>query len=461
VKHVEAPSAAVVAPVPYLYEFGPFQLDPIRGILTFHGETIALPWRILQLLLLIISANGEIVTKDTLAAAIWHHDRSAGANLSQHIYLLRQLLGERARDRAYVMTVHGKGYRFTVPVSVIPLQTRPSRDEPRSRELLLRPSLDAFVRFGNGRYQLERSDADSIRRAIGYFEAALSVDDTYAPALVWLARSYADLAEHWYAPPSCTYPKAKAAIARALTIEPSSADAHAVVSHIALVCDWDWKTAQREMHVALDANPGSIYAHINAAYYHACAGEREAALNQAQRALLLNPSSPSLQVFLGRILLQTGDYERATEYFTHLIESGEEFAFARGHRAAALICAGRSEEAIVELALVPANQTEDVTLRMPLLARAYAECGDLTRAGKIYDSLCEISAREYVANWNLAIAAASIGQTGTAIDLLEKARNERESAMLSLQNSPWFHSIHADPRFTDLLQATHGTPAGR
>lgn len=77
------------------------------------------PNHLAQLLLLLIQADGTIIDKYTIAAQIWPNRRFSDANLSQHMYLLRQLLDERARDHAYVITVRGKGYRLAVPVNVV------------------------------------------------------------------------------------------------------------------------------------------------------------------------------------------------------------------------------------------------------------------------------------------------------------------------------------------------------
>jgi hypothetical protein len=36
--------------------------------------------------------------------------------LTQHIFMLRQILGERAGENTYIVTVAGEGYRFAVPI---------------------------------------------------------------------------------------------------------------------------------------------------------------------------------------------------------------------------------------------------------------------------------------------------------------------------------------------------------
>lgn len=80
---------------------------------------VPLPGRLAKLLLLLIHANGEVIDKETIAAEVWPDSVVSDGNLSQHMYMLRQLLDERAKDRVYVVTVRGKGYRFVAPVTVV------------------------------------------------------------------------------------------------------------------------------------------------------------------------------------------------------------------------------------------------------------------------------------------------------------------------------------------------------
>jgi DNA-binding winged helix-turn-helix (wHTH) protein len=107
------------ASLPPIYAFGSFRFDALRGML-YHGDTaVPLPQRLAGLLALLIRSNGEVVEKETIASRVWPDCAVSDGNLSQHVYMLRQILDERARDRTYVMTVRGKGYRFVAAVSIV------------------------------------------------------------------------------------------------------------------------------------------------------------------------------------------------------------------------------------------------------------------------------------------------------------------------------------------------------
>src|ERR1700723_1388668 len=88
-----------------IYGFGPFLFDSARRILTHDLNEIRLPDRVSHLLLLLIQANGTVGGRETIVARVWPEGPPRNSNISQHVYMLRRLLDEYARDRAYVITV--------------------------------------------------------------------------------------------------------------------------------------------------------------------------------------------------------------------------------------------------------------------------------------------------------------------------------------------------------------------
>ncbi|HZY97612.1 MAG TPA: winged helix-turn-helix domain-containing protein [Candidatus Cybelea sp.] len=438
-----------------IYAFGSFRFDSARGVLSHGSTAIPLPERLSQLLVLLIHANGTVIDKETIAARVWPENAVSDGNLSQHMYMLRQLLDERAKDRAYIITVRGRGYRFVAPVSVVAPASSPdtesSSEESADRLLIGEPQ--AFVHFCRGAYLLEKRTASALAAAAEQFEAALRINPDHVPTLIGLARSHALMAEYWYAPGSYTFPKAKAAIVRALEIDPSSAEARATLGHILLFCDWNWDEAEREIETAIRLNPKSTSVCVNAAWFYMCKGGSEQRLRRMQRALLVEASSPALQLFLARVFLHTGEYRRAIDSLSNLIESGSDFSIARRHRAQAFILTGHPEEALADLSLLPQDRAEDISLRLPLLGRAYADCGEIERAETIYHALLEMARTEYVVGFNLATVAVGLGRLEEALEHLERDLAKREPALLMLRSLSWFRPIAQRARFKALLHA--------
>lgn len=437
------------------YTFGSFRFDPARGVL-YHGDsTVPLPERLSQLLALLIHGNGTVIDKETIASRVWPECAVSDGNLSQHMYMLRQLLDERARDRSYVVTVRGRGYRFVAPISIVAPSRPdvPAASDDAEDDRLWKSAPELLNHYWRGCYLLEKRTATTLAAAAEQFEGALRIDAEYVPSLIGLARAYALLAEYWYVPGSYAFPKAKAAIVRALEIEPSSAEARATLGNILLFCDWNWTEAEREIETAIHLNSRSPSVYANAAWFYMCKGDSEKQLRRMQQALSIEPSSAALQLFLSRLFLHTGEHQRAIDLLSNLIESGPDFSIARRHRAQAFILNGRPAEALADLLLLPQDRAEDLALRLPLLARAYADCGDLYRAEAIYRTLLEQARTEYVVDFNLATVAVGLGRLDEALDHLEGGFARREPSLLMLRSLPWFGPIAGRSRYKAVLRA--------
>ncbi|MBV9333461.1 MAG: winged helix-turn-helix domain-containing protein, partial [Candidatus Eremiobacteraeota bacterium] len=412
------------------------------------------------LLLLLVRSNGSLVDRDTIAAQLWPKTPLSENNLSQHVYLLRRRLNECAKDRDYVVTVRGKGFRFVAPVSVaapgLTAQQLTAQRRTFDRGFALRSDAEPEVvqQYCRGCYLLERRTASALGDATRAFDAALHLRPGYVPALIGLARSYGFLAQYSYAPGSYAYPKAKAAALRALELDSSSADARATLGTLLLFCDWNWKAAEREIDTAIRLNPKSTSVYVNAAWFYTCKGSRENALRYMEQALLVEPSSPVLQMCLARGFLHIGEFQRAIEAFSSLIETVPDLSIARRHRAQAYLLNAQPAEALADLLVLPVDRADDLALRLPLLARAYADCGETERAEEIYRVLLETSHTEFVTECNLALVAVGLRRLDEALQHLEHALERREPALLLLYNLPWFEPIAQRARFKAVLRAT-------
>jgi len=94
-------------------EFGRFRVLLRRRQLVADGVPIELGTRALDLLLVLLEADGSLVTKDEILSRVWPGIVVAEENLKVQISALRKALGE---DRDLIRTEFGRGYRFTAAV---------------------------------------------------------------------------------------------------------------------------------------------------------------------------------------------------------------------------------------------------------------------------------------------------------------------------------------------------------
>lgn len=100
----------------FLYEFGPYRIDAVKRLLLRDGRPVALTSKSLDTLLVLIEHRGQVVNKEELMEKLWPDTAVEENNLTQQISVLRKILGERAGEHRYVVTVPGRGYSFVAEV---------------------------------------------------------------------------------------------------------------------------------------------------------------------------------------------------------------------------------------------------------------------------------------------------------------------------------------------------------
>jgi DNA-binding winged helix-turn-helix (wHTH) protein/TolB-like protein/Flp pilus assembly protein TadD len=101
------------------YEFGDFRLDSTKRVLLREGATVPLTPKCFDVLLLLVSRRGQIVSKDELMTRVWPDTIVEENNLNVNVSLLRKTLGEKPNDHRFIVTVPGSGYQFVAEVRLI------------------------------------------------------------------------------------------------------------------------------------------------------------------------------------------------------------------------------------------------------------------------------------------------------------------------------------------------------
>lgn len=100
--------------------FGPFSLDGDDRRLSRGSETIELPARYMDVLILLVTAEGALVTKDRFMDEVWRGVPVTDEALTQAIRTLRKALGDSAGAPRFIETVPKHGYRFIAPLGPPP-----------------------------------------------------------------------------------------------------------------------------------------------------------------------------------------------------------------------------------------------------------------------------------------------------------------------------------------------------
>ena len=111
--------------------FGPFDLSPELSELRKHGQRLKLSGQAIDVLLLLASNAGRLVTREDLQRKLWpgnsFGDFEHGLNAA--VNRLRETLGDSATEPTYIETVPRRGYRFIARVDQMPNTTNPTVPE--------------------------------------------------------------------------------------------------------------------------------------------------------------------------------------------------------------------------------------------------------------------------------------------------------------------------------------------
>jgi DNA-binding winged helix-turn-helix (wHTH) protein len=122
---MESPQIEGPVPRPRVFRFGIFELDTQSRELRRHGLKIRLPDQSFQILHMLLSHPGEVVTRDDLRRQLWTSETFVDfdVGLNSAIRKLREALEDSADNPRFVETLPRRGYRFIAPLT-------PAIDEP-------------------------------------------------------------------------------------------------------------------------------------------------------------------------------------------------------------------------------------------------------------------------------------------------------------------------------------------
>jgi len=117
-----------------VYQFGDFSLHSGKFELCRKGRRLKLERKPLELLVLLVTKHGQVVTRDEIARRLWERevfvDVEHGINTA--IRKIRQILGDSSDLPQFVQTISGSGYRFIAPITAVEPEvtgpTQPSGD---------------------------------------------------------------------------------------------------------------------------------------------------------------------------------------------------------------------------------------------------------------------------------------------------------------------------------------------
>jgi len=313
-------------------------------------------------------------------------------------------------------------------------------------------SFPAYELCLRGKFFREQATEEGARKAIAYFQRAVSLAPTYAPAHAGLADCYRLLgAPGWEVEqPADLLRKAKDGAERALALDPQSSEAHAVLSMVKLDYEWDLAGSEREVVEAIRLNPSSVQAHQYYSSTLTTMGRLDDAIREAHRAMELDPLSAIAGTSLAIRYWYAGRIDDAIAGFRKTLETNPEFAVAHWGLGQCYRARGDTRAEIDELQHAVALSGNSAYMRAHL-AFGYAAAGDRARAVAIEQELEREGRDRYASPYHAALVAAGLDDRERMLKALERALADRSGWMVFLGVEPEFARVRQTPEFQRLL----------
>src|SRR5580704_17546903 len=327
------------------------------------------------------------------------------------------------------------------------LRIRLTGDDKKRATRRYTDNAEAYQLYLRGRYYWNQGTIAGFKKAIEYFQQATTKDPKYALAQAGLADSYLLLGAYWVE----AIPEAKVAALKALELDPTLAEAHVSMGHIKLWLDWDWPAAELEFKQGIALNPNSALAHNQYAMYLAAMGRLSDAIAEVKRAQELDALSPIVNTDLGWYFLYSGRGSEAVEQFGKTLELDGNYLSARLGLGASYAQQQLYDEAIEEVKKA-VSLSEGSPVSIGHLGYAYGRKGASAEAKKTLSDLSTLAKRQYVPSSTIALVYVGLGDKVQALEWLEQAYQEHDFSMVFLNVTPWFRTLHNEPRFQALLR---------
>jgi tetratricopeptide (TPR) repeat protein len=280
---------------------------------------------------------------------------------------------------------------------------------------------------------------------VSTFQDALDIEPTYAAAYSGMGDAYAQLGYGGFLRPDDAFPKAKAAAARALELNPTLAEPHATLGFVAMYYDWDWIVAEREYERAIANDPRYATAHEWFGLFLAAMGRFTEAQAEERRALALEPLSLGIASTAGWVEHYSGNQPEAERQLRIALRTDSTFAVGHLYLGRVLQFNGQLDSALAHFAAMGPLRSWVPTIAGE--GYVYAQQGRRDRARDVLRQLDSLSRTEYVTSYAIALVHVALAQPDSAFAWLNKAVDERTHWLLWLNRDRRWDPIRGDPRF--------------
>ena len=268
-------------------------------------------------------------------------------------------------------------------------------------------------------------------KSVDCFQQAVARAPDYAMAYAGLAEAYTTQAYLRAVDRTRFVEKARAAVTRALELDPDLAEAHTAQGLVRFYFEWNWAGADAAFRRAIELNPGSQAANEEYGAFLMALGRFDEGLTRTRIAVRLDPLSVGPVHNQAIIAMAQGEYEEAAAGFRRAIDIDPNWTWGYIKLARTLALQKKCTEAFAQAEIAERRLAGGAApLSWSWLGVTYASCGDIVRAREKLELLHALEEKQYVDPVTFAQIHGALGEMDESLRWYEKAYADRTTNMV-------------------------------
>jgi TolB-like protein/Tfp pilus assembly protein PilF len=364
-----------------------------------------------------------------------------------------------AELRDIFKTVNRAASDIADSIGITPIPDDKREDLAAGGQVRKKPTEDlaAYNEYIQARYHMGTT-IEGFARAKQHLNRAIVRDPEFALAYDALAELQWYLGYMGFVSPREAFSAGIVHALRALEIDGTRAETHALLGQFHKTVEYNWPEVQREMALALRLDPTSPLVRLRYAISGLMPhGRVEEAIAELEQALESDPMSLLTQGWLGIMLMLARRYDAAIDQARRLLQLDP--AAFWGHFVMGTAC---REKHMFEQAITAHRMAIEVIGGQPLgigwLGLTLGLSGNAAEARSLLTHLHTKAAQGYVAPTSIAWIYLGLAEIDAAFEWLNRAVDECDQIMMPIKSYSFFDPIRADPRFQALLRKMNLEP---
>jgi len=304
---------------------------------------------------------------------------------------------------------------------------------------------EVYSLYLQGKYLNTLGRPQSYERAIDALKQALDIDPNYAPAWVGIQLSYSLLGGDGKLSWEESQVLSLDAAYKALAIDENLASAWAGLAYLKRNVEWDWSGARAAIDRALELEPNNAEILRVAASLAGTFGRLDDSIALFERSIGLDPLELSSHRALGIRYMNAGRFEDSLQAFRRVQALNPDYRGIPQNINFTYLASGDPERALIELQ----DSANDEYSNFILVA-SYSDLGNEAAAQSIINQMLEESSTTLPGT--MAAVYAWRGENDLAFEWLEKAYQQRDLRLPYLLVNIFYRNLTTDPRYAIFIE---------